>query len=301
MKEKKLVSQWLNGELNHEELEAFKQLDAYRSYLKISESAKHFKAPEFDTSQSYSALKDKLQNSPQQKAKPSPLNFVLRIAAVFAIGFGIYFLLFNDPYTTISTQTAETKTITLPDASTVTLNAMTTLKYKQKNWDNNRLVKLDGEAYFKVATGKTFSVETVQGDVNVLGTAFNVLCREGLFEVNCFEGKVRVEHFDNSIDLVASATYKYHNGKVVTEEMLFMQPTWMENKSTFKSVNYSHVLSEFERQYNIVFELQDINTQQLFTGSFIHHNLDNALQSITLPLQLTYTKENGKVILQKSE
>jgi transmembrane sensor len=301
MKEKKLVSKWLQGELNHEELEAFKQLDAYSSYLKLSENAKRFKAPEFDSSQSYSSLKEKLNNSTRQKAKPSVLNFVLRIAAVFAIGFGLYFLMFNDPYTTISTQTAETKTITLPDASSVTLNAMTTLKYKQKNWDNNRTIKLDGEAFFKVATGKTFSVETAQGSVNVLGTAFNVLSRKGLFEVNCFEGKVRVEHIDNLIDLVASTTYKYHNGKVVNEEMLFKQPTWMENRSTFKSVNYSHVLSEFERQYNIVFELQNINTQQLFTGSFIHHNLENALQSITLPLQLTYTKENGKVILQKSE
>lgn len=301
MKEKKLVSKWLQCELNHEELEAFKQLDAYDSYLKLSNNAKKFKAPEFDASKSYSKLKRKLTESKAQKSKISSLNYILRIAAVFAIGFGVYFLFFNNPYTTITTQIAENKTITLPDASEVTLNAMSTLKFKPKNWDSERTLKLDGEAFFKVAKGETFTVETPEGAVRVLGTTFNVNSRADLFEVNCYEGKVRVEHLDNSVDLIASTTYKYHNGQIVNEEILFNVPGWMENRSSFKSVNYSLVLSEFERQYNIVFELQNINVQQLFTGSFVHNSLDNALQSITLPLQLTYTKQNGKVILQESE
>jgi transmembrane sensor len=301
MKEKKLVSKWLQGKLNHEELEAFKQLDAYSSYLKLSENAKHFKAPEFDSSKSYTQLKEKFVKTKKPEPKNPTLNHIIRIAAVFAIGFGVYFLFFNDPYTTISTQIAENKTITLPDASVVTLNAMSVLKYKPKRWVSDRTVKLDGEAFFKVAKGETFTVKTSQGVISVLGTAFNVKSWGDIFEVNCYEGKVKVEHLNNSVELVASNTYKYHNGQVIKEDMLFVIPGWMENRSTFKSVNYSLVLSEFERQYNIVFELQNINTQQLFTGSFIHDSLDNALQSITLPLQLTYTKENGKVILQKSE
>lgn len=301
MKEKKLVSKWLKGELNQDELEAFKQLDAYSSYLKISENAKYFKAPEFKNDDTYLTLQSTISKKAPKKTKLLPVKYLIRIAAVFVAIFSVYFLFFNDPYTTISTQIAESKTITLPDASEVTLNALSSLKFKEKSWDKNRTVKLEGEAYFIVAKGNRFSVETNQGKISVLGTKFNVNNRDDLFEVNCFEGKVHVQHLENSVDLVASTTYKYHNGKVVNEKILFGQPSWMDNRSTFKSVNYGYVLSEFERQYNIVFELENINTQQLFTGSFIHNNLDNALQSITLPLQLTYTKENGKVILQKSE
>jgi len=48
MKEDYLIEKWLRDELTLEELEAFKKLDAYSSYVKISKTAEHFKAPEFD-------------------------------------------------------------------------------------------------------------------------------------------------------------------------------------------------------------------------------------------------------------
>ncbi len=300
MKEKKLVKKWLVNELNQEELEAFKKLDAYDSYIKLSESAKKFKAPSFDSVASINNLKVKISEK-QASSKSSVLKYAISIAAAFAIGFGVYFVFFNDPFTVIETQTAETKTITLPDDSQVILNAKTQLKYKPKNWISDRTLQLDGEAFFKVSKGQTFEVQTSHGKVRVLGTEFNVKSRNDLFEVNCYEGKVQVNHLKRSLKLVAHNSYKYHNGKVVNEEMLFNQPSWIDNKSTFKSVSFKHVLDEFQRQYNITFNLTNVNTNQLYTGSFIHNNIDNALQSITLPLQLTYQKQNGTVILATSE
>ncbi|MEX0995801.1 MAG: FecR family protein [Flavobacteriaceae bacterium] len=300
MKEKELVKKWLVNELNQEELEAFKQLDAYDSYIKLSESAKKFKAPSFDSDASLNNLKVKISEK-QASPKNSFIKYATRIAAVFAISFGVYFAFFNNPYTVFETQTAESKTITLPDDSQVTLNAKTQLKFKAKNWISDRTLKLDGEAFFKVAKGQTFEVQTSHGKVRVLGTEFNVKSRKDLFEVNCYEGEVRVDHLNSSLNLPALNSYKYHNGKVIHEEMLFKLPSWMENKSTFKSVSFKHVLDEFQRQYNITFSLKNINTNQLFTGSFIHNDIDNALQSITLPLQLSYQKQNGTVILATSE
>ncbi len=300
MKEKELVKKWLQGELNHEELEAFKQLDAYDSYVRLSYNAKHFKAPDFDSEASFSHLKAAMQKRNSSTKIPF-LKYAVRIAAVFAISFGLYYAFFNDPYTVFETQIAETKTITLPDESRVTLNSKTILKYNEKTWDSNRTLKLDGEAFFIVAKGKTFEVQTPQATVRVIGTEFNVKSRDDFFEVLCYEGKVNVNHLNNSLDLAALNSYKYHDGKVVYEEMLFNQPSWMDKKSTFKSVLFGHVLNEFQRQYSITFDLNGVDTNQLFTGSFTHNDIDNALQSITLPLQLTYKKQNGNVILQKSE
>ena len=44
---------------------------------------------------------------------------------------------------------------TLPDHSEVVLNADSEITYKKSNWDTNRKLELQGEAYFKVAKGKT--------------------------------------------------------------------------------------------------------------------------------------------------
>ncbi len=57
MKKEELVKKWLNFELNQEELEAFKKLDAYSSFMKLSENAKHFKAPNFDSEATYEDIK----------------------------------------------------------------------------------------------------------------------------------------------------------------------------------------------------------------------------------------------------
>ena len=62
---------------------------------------------------------------------------------------------------------------------------------------------------------------------------------------------------------------------------------------------FSQVIAEFERQYNVTFSVNTIDTNQLFTGSFAHNNLDIALQAITIPLNLAYTKNNNKISLKR--
>lgn len=304
MKEKKLVKKWLNNELNHEELEAFKKLDAFTSYLKLSEYAQNFKAPTFDIDASLDDLKtasiqSNVPPSKPSKNKESYVKIALKIAAIFAISFGIYYAFFNNPYIVVQTQIAQNKSIILPDNSQVTLNSKSLLKYKAKNWDSNRKLQLEGEAFFKVAKGQTFQVNTSQGTVHVTGTQFNVKSRDALFEVYCFEGSVDVNHNNTVHNLTASNGYK--NGQIISESTSLTQPSWLANTSTFKSVPFKQVLDEFERQYPIIFEYKNLNIHQLFTGSFSHNDMDNALQSITLPLQFKYKKQNGKVILLKSE
>ncbi len=297
MKKEELVKKWLNSELNQEELEAFKQLDAYSSFIKLSENAKHFKAPDFDSEASYEGLKRKLQRK-KSGFRPA-LQYAIRIAAVFVLGIGLYFTFFNTSLTTIETDIAQNKTITLPDNSTVILNAKSILTYSNKKWNSNKKVTLDGEAYFKVAKGETFVVETTNGKVTVLGTEFNVKSRKDIFEVSCYEGLVNVTHNATSINLPASNTYRIYAGAISFEQMVYTNPTWIDNKSVFKSVKLSHVLDELERHYNIKIVSEKINKNIIFTGSFALNDLDTALQSITLPLQLGYTKENNKVIFYK--
>ena len=77
-------------------------------------------------------------------------------------------------------------------------------------------------------------------------------------------------------------------------------PSWINNESQFKSLPYKYVLAEFERQYNVTFITEDIDLNQLFTGNFIHDNYPVAIKSVTLPLHVTYSKNNNTITL-KSE
>ncbi|PJB20329.1 MAG: anti-sigma factor, partial [Flavobacteriaceae bacterium CG_4_9_14_3_um_filter_33_16] len=78
-----------------------------------------------------------------------------------------------------------------------------------------------------------------------------------------------------------------------------LAPSWLQNESQFKSMPYKEVLAEFERQYNIVIISENIDKNQLFTGSFTHNNMDLALKSMTLPLHITYSKNNHTIILKR--
>ncbi len=66
--------------------------------------------------------------------------------------------------------------ITLPDGSTVQLNAGSTLSYPGSFGKGKREVELDGEAFFDIAHDKQhpFIVHTHEMDIQVTGTRFNV-------------------------------------------------------------------------------------------------------------------------------
>ena len=59
--------------------------------------------------------------------------------------------------------------------------------------------------------------------------------------------------------------------------------------SSFKSVPFDEVIKEFERQYNVIISSESIDVKRVFTGGFLHNNIQDGLKSITLPLDLVYS------------
>ena len=296
MNREDLIKKWLDNNLNTDELEAFKKLEDYESLVKLSDSVKHFKAPEYNTSE---ALQDVLHaiKTPKKSVRWVPI--LSRIAAIFVVCFGVYYYT-TTLDTTIKTLASQKQTIELPDASTVALNATTTVSFNKKQWNTNRQVQLNGEAYFKVAKGSKFEVITDAGTVTVLGTQFNIKQRHNYFEVVCYEGLVGVTYNNNETKLQPGNRLLLIDGKLIaTEKENQIEPSWINNNSVFKSLPYREVIAEFERQYDRTINLQSINDSQLFTGSFTHNNIDVALKSITLPLHLSYTKTDDTITLKR--
>lgn len=297
MKREILISKWLDNNLNDQELEAFKNLEDYDDLVKLNNSVQTFKADDYDTSKELDSVLSAIKNENTQKThwfKP-----FMRVAAILAICFSLYYYT-TTLDTTITTMVAQKTTIELPDASSVSLNAKSLLAFNKSNWKKERDVELEGEAFFKVAKGSTFNVITKSGTVTVYGTQFNVKQRDNYFEVICYEGLVGVTYNSQETKLNPGDSFLIIDGKVIAKEKENRTtPSWLNNESTFKSLPYKTVITEFERQYDVDITLINIDSNQLFTGSFTHNDLDLALKSIALPLHVTYSKTNNTIILKR--
>ncbi len=305
MAQDELIKKWLSNDLNQAELNAFRELDDYDLNTEILEGAKQFKASKFSTVDSYEVLKSRLNTEKESEATPviklNAFKILSRIAAIFIVGLGLYFAFFTNNLTTVETLASSQTTFELPDASSVTLNAASTLTYSKKEWSDKREVNLDGEAYFKVAKGSTFEVITKDGIVSVLGTQFTVNNRENYYEVKCFEGIVSVSSNGLIEKLTIGKTLRIVKEKIIVGTIDTEEPEWLNNKSSFTSVPLYEVIKEFERQYNVVVDTKGIDTSIIFSGGFEHNNLEDALKSITVPLDLSVKKNNSstKITLSK--
>jgi len=302
MKKELLIQKWLDDELNASELKAFKGLPEYDSYTKLSEKALLFKDTSYNVSLEFEKLNSTIKKRKQASKTVQWIKPLLRVAAIFIIGLAVYYSPIYGDMATVNTLASNTASIELPDKSEVKLNAASSLKYEKRNWKKNREVNLVGEAYFKVEKGSQFDVVTWLGKVSVLGTQFNVKQRVNYFEVICYEGLVSVSYKGEDIELPAGTSFKLIDGEIIQEETRDSVPSWAaKNISSFKSVPYSEVIKEFERQYNIKVETNNIDAEQLFTGSFTNNDEELALKSITLPLQLKFNKPNNATIVLTKE
>lgn len=297
------ILKWLNNEMTDEELVAFRKTDDYNAYKNIVEEAKNINLTAVNEDVALEDFKARIANRTKRKAKVISFNrnLVFKIAASFVILFGISYFLFNFNQKTLKANYAENKTFILPDESTVTLNAVSQITYSNTSFNKNRQLKLDGEAYFSVKKGSTFNVKTEQGNIAVLGTKFNVKSRENSFKVFCYEGRVAVTHNNTKIILTKGEGVQLTKNNILQklQNAETAMPLWLFNESYFNEEPYSEVLAEFERQFNVKIISKAINTDVLFTGGFSNDNLNSAIKSITLPLNINYTIKVNEIILSK--
>nr|WP_297782604.1 FecR family protein [uncultured Allomuricauda sp.] len=291
------LAKWLSGELSEEELREFQNSEEYASYQKLKEASSRLAAPEFDVDLALQRLKDEHIDNAPKVITLNPFRKFLRVAAVIAVLLAGSYFYVNTLNEEVTTDFAERSEVVLPDNSEIFLNADSHISYSKKNWDNKRNVDLEGEAFFKVAKGKKFTVSTDQGTVSVLGTQFNVENRKGFFEVTCYEGLVSVTHNNNESKLPAGSSFLVINGKIIkTGSPDGTLPSWMNNESNFESIPLKYVFAELERQFNVKVSSKNIDINTLFTGSFNNTDLNMALKSISTPSQTQYKIEGDNVL-----
>lgn len=294
------IKDWLEGKVSPAELKSKKENgDAFVQEFDelITRSSKLTVPDSVAKEDAWKKLSGKLVDIPKQEAKVVKLGrwIPLSIAASLTLLI-IAFFVFNQA--TVTTPMAETKVYILPDGSEVTLNADSRISYSRFNFSGKRTVTLEGEAFFNVTKGNTFTVESEKGAVTVLGTSFNVHTRPSGFEVSCFTGKVNVSSGNHVIMLTKGLFTKLDNNKLIAAEPFDdKKTTWRQGDFYFERKPLNSVIDELERQFNVDIQLKGDGTR-LYTGYFSNKNLDEALEMVFKPMSLNYTRETNKITVQ---
>lgn len=322
--------------------ELISQNEIFRTSKKILESfsekpSKFNKHENFDVEEQLKTLNCKIdnpgKNNSEKPVRRLNLKWLVAASIVFFIfSGGIYFLKFainetKQENNIVSTKKGSKSTIVLPDGSKVWVNADTKLSYDKSFGLQDRIVELEGEAYFDVIKDKTrtFIVRTKMMDIKVLGTAFNVrsYANEPDFEATLIRGlievvlkrknheklflkpnqKITLRNYDlkpseqanyiPDIPEISLTTLRRNSiDSTITETQ------WINNRLVFDNIKFKNAIPLLERWYGVKIEVK--NNQELLLGKnlrgiYENESVSEVLESISLALGFTYKIENNTI------
>jgi len=150
--------------------------------------------------------------------------------------------------------------VTLPDGTKVWLNAASTLQYPSRFTDNERLVKLEGEAYCEVAKAKKQSswpvrVEVGGQSVEGTGTQVHLAAYPNSPEINTtlVEGsvKLRAHETNTSITLIPGEQGVLANGKLSKQPINVSSAiAWKNGDFMFDNERLESIMEDLARWYD---------------------------------------------------
>jgi len=230
----------------------------------------------------------------------------------------------------IVTRNGSRTSIELPDGSTVKLNGGSKLVYEDGFGKSDRVVFLEGEAFFDVKADPAhpFIVNTGKLSVKVLGTAFNVNTYDDAVETVLIKGKIEVQlknQEESRIVLkplekitVSGNKYKakknnqpsdsqepkeikYQVSTISRNEEIndFSETAWLNNKLAFKDETFESLKTRLERWYNVHIEIagEQLKNEEL-TGVFQNENIIQALEALKVIAPFKYHQNNDTIFIQ---
>lgn len=274
--------------------------------------------PEFDTLQAWNKVKAQTIDLKTNDILPfwkqvmyAP--FTKAAAAVLVLG-GITWAMSNVVFTKPSFTDLQSfggmKEFYLPDSSKVYLNDTTTLRYASSYGEDERMVYLDGEAFFEVRKdpSKKFTVLSFKSRVIVKGTSFLVRSRskDSVDVVEVEEGKVAVlEKYSRtgkelmltkgmtcSVDIFGGLK---KGNQLVTKTAAWRNSEWMN----FIGTPLNLVLKELKSKkgVDVVLANKEVGEYR-FTGEFDNATTEEIVQVIALSMNLNVEKQGDVYVLK---
>lgn len=247
----------------------------------------------------WASIASKTKTQEQAQSKVSVIRRLIPFVAAACVALAlIFFRPSGGLDTSVSTSYAMTEQVSLPDESKVFLNSDSKLSYDKASWSDDRTVHLEGEAFFEVEKGQKFTVHTSLGDVQVLGTSFNVFARDGVLKVACETGKVAVmtgaEKTVLSPTQSVTVTNKVHRPSTEND-----RGNWRKGIYRYDGGTLRDIAADLERQFDVSITLPDGYQSKKYTGSFNVVDLEKALSEVFWTLDLKYTVKDKTVTIHE--
>jgi ferric-dicitrate binding protein FerR (iron transport regulator) len=314
------IANYLAGEANPEEtsvIESWINSGNQDEFKKIKAVwiASDFSSRKFDTQSALNNINERILAS-EKKKKKKILSIYIAVAALALIILIPTLIITNKNLSSNSkmlsfSTTDSVSQLQLADGSQLTLNKNTKIEYS-KDFEKNRLVKLDGEAFFEVqhkTDENKFVVIAKDCQITVIGTKFNIkaFADSDLVEVFVTEGLVQVSEInnDNNISLSANEKAVYNTkSKQITKTSTNNSADiyWKTQKIVFDNAPISEVSSVISEVFGIdvISELSNAQDLKLNT-SFENNSLDEVIKILQLTLDIRIEKQANTIILKDAE
>ena len=204
------------------------------------------------------------------------------------------------------------RNVLLPDSSVVVLQKYSKLFVDSGFGNKDRLVELEGEAYFDVVhdAKKPFLITAGSLNIKVVGTAFDVKAYAEKDSVEVYVDRGKVEVFNkerSSRRLLLPNNYAKLDKKsqtLTSDEFRFDSirvavVSWKDSDLVFNGDSMRKVLSVLEKRYNVVFDVQnpslyDCRVQISFAGT---EKLEQVLSSLSLIQHIDYTAKGDSITI----
>ena len=193
--------------------------------------------------------------------------------------------------------------VNLPDGTRVWLNAASSLKYPYSFKTNERLVELNGEAYFEVSKDKRrpFRVKTGKQTVEVLGTHFNInaYSDEAAVKTTLLEGAVRVSTASAKVDIQPGEQSQFLNGSSILSVDKNVDVdrvmAWKNDVFSFDNDDLKAVMRQIARWYDLDIVYKGKIGEERYVGE-IPRSSNLAEVFRILELNHVHTEINGKTL-----
>ncbi|MES2653078.1 MAG: FecR domain-containing protein [Bacteroidota bacterium] len=204
-------------------------------------------------------------------------------------------------FTTISTPRGGTYQVALPDGTKVFLNADSKLEFASQTFNNDRRVKLTGEAYFIVVhqSKRPFRVESAGQTVEDIGTAFNINAYpdERITRTTLVEGSASV----NDVVLKPNQQSTLRAGSLKVEEVdAELAVAWKNNQFIFEKEDIRYIMRMISRWYNVEIVYQGELPLTTFSGGVSRFaNVSEVLRPIESTGEVKFKIDGRKIIVSK--
>ena len=299
--QEKLLAQWLTGELSDQERSQLEQEEGLDELRFALDDVEQWRVPEMNTLKGLADVKQRIAKQPEAPPKQVFFQPWMRYAAaivLIAAAVFIFRILSPSGPLTISTGIGEFTSHVLPDGSKVDIDAVSSITYETKGWEDDRKINMEGRALFIVQKGSDFEVISKSGSVKVLGTVFEVNDRGSTFGVRCFEGKVSVETGGQNEILTPGQGIIVGDSGLERIEFNMDAPGWIGKELNYKEIPVSDVLEDLKRYHDVEIEWPQDQQDLPFTGKVPANDLDAILTSLSLVFDLEYTRSDNTIVFK---